>query len=195
MPVEHGTLTLAVTSPVQSFIEPITLAEAKAFLRLPDYDPVDVEADAMVSDLITAAREQAEMYQGRDLVAKQWDLTLDYFPGGEILLRDPLISVDLVKYKDSDGTETTLVANTEYIVDTARALVMPPYGESWPTFTPWPSSAVTIRFTTSAGAVSQSILTGMKLLIMGWHSGQVPKEQASFAAMHLLGSWSRSHFA
>jgi uncharacterized phiE125 gp8 family phage protein len=195
MPAEHGSIVLTVTSPVQSFTEPISLAEAKAFLRLPTYSPTDAEADAMVSDLITAAREQAEMYQGRDLVAKQWDLTLDYFPAGGILLREPLVSVDLVKYKNSAGTETTLVATTEYIVDTARALVMPPYGESWPSFTAWPSSAVTIRFTTSAGAVSQSILTGMKLLIMGWHSGQIPKEQASFAAAHMLGSWSRSRFA
>ena len=195
MAVEHGTITLTVTSPVQSFTEPISLAEAKAFLRLPTYSPTDTEADALVSDLIQAAREQAEMYQGRDLVAKQWDLSLDYFPGVEIQLREPLVSVDLVTYKDSDGITTTLTANTDYIVDTARALVMPPYGETWPAFVAWPSSAVTIRFTTSAAAVSQSILTGMKLLIMGWHSGQVPEKQASFAAAHLLGSWSRSRFA
>jgi len=192
---EHGSIVLTVTSPVQSYTEPITLAEAKAWLRLPEYSPTDAAADAMVSDLITAAREQAEMYQGRDLVAKQWDLALDYFTGLEICLREPLDSVDLVTYKDSAGASHTLAENTDYIVDLGRALIMPPYGESWPTFTPWPSSAVTVRFTTSGAAVSQSVLTGMKLLVMGWHSGRVPKEQASFAAQHMLGSWGRSHFA
>jgi uncharacterized phiE125 gp8 family phage protein len=191
----HGSIVLTVTSPAQSFVEPITLSEAKAFLRLPEYSPTDAAADAMVSDFITAAREQAEMYQGRDLVEKQWDLSLDYFHGWEIRLREPLKSVDLITYKDSDGATHALAEGTDYIVDLARALIMPPYGETWPAFVAWPSSAVTIRFTTTAVAVTQSVLVGMRLLIMGWHSGQVPKEQAAFAAQHMLGSWGRSHFA
>lgn len=33
-----------------------------------------------------------------------------------------------------------------YAVDTIRGRVMPAYGESWPTFTPYPANAVKIRY-------------------------------------------------
>lgn len=104
--VGYGSLNLTSSSPQQSFTEPLTLAEVKAYLLIPDRSPADDAEDDLLEGMITAAREEAETQQGRDLVEKQWDLSLDYFPC-EIRLRAPLQSVDLVKYKNSDGVETS----------------------------------------------------------------------------------------
>lgn len=179
----YGSLNLAVTSPVQSLAEPLTLAQAKKHLNLPDRSPADTEEDDMLADLISAARESAEIAQGRDLVTKQWELSLDHFECYQIELRDPLVSVDLVRYRDSTGNYTSMVDGTDYIVDTAKhpGVVMPPYGVSWPSFTPWPSSAVTILFTSGIDDQSpfwidagKRIKQGMLLLISEWFNNRLP---------------------
>lgn len=175
----YGILELTATSPVQSFTEPLTRAEVKSYLGLPEYSPADTSRDDEIDMLIEAARERAEHHQNRDLVAKQWDLTLDAFPAGAIELRDGLSTVDLVRYRDSDGVYTTLVVNTDYIVDTVRCLIMPPYGDTWPSFTAWPTSAVLVRFTVAApNAFPERLKKGMKLLISHWFNGKLPFEIA-----------------
>lgn len=181
----YGTLSLTVTSPVQSFTEPLTLGEATTHLNLPARDPQDKDEEAMISGFISGARSAAELLQGRDLVAKQYDLALDYFPCvfGGLELRAPLVSVDLVRYRDSAGDYTTLEEGTDYIVDLARALILPVYGKSWPSFTPWPSSAVLVRFTSGLEATDvfwsnagARVKIGMKYLISAWFNGRLPFE-------------------
>src|SRR5947199_210729 len=58
-------------------IEPVTLAEAKAHLRLEISDD-----DALVSDLIGTARELIEEEVARSLITTAWGLTLDQFAYG-----------------------------------------------------------------------------------------------------------------
>lgn len=174
-------LTLTETSPVQSFVEPLSLAAAKAFLNLGEYSPSDTEADALLESMISAAREVAESLQGRDLVAKQYDLTLDSFPGDSIELRGNLASVDLVRYTSSDGAEVTLAETTDYIVDLRKGAILPPYGGSWPSAVLWPSSAVLVRFTAAAPVIPEHVLNGMKLLISAWFAGRLPFEAGASA--------------
>lgn len=180
----YGSLNLTVTSPVQTFSEPLTLAEVKEYLNLPLRSPTDADEDAMLESMITEAREVAEILQGRDLVRKQYDLSLDYFPY-EIALRAPLVSVDLVRYRDSSGAYTTLAEGTNYIVDTAKqpGVMMPAYGVPWPSFTHWPSSAVLVRYTSGYSAndafwndAGARIKRGMLLLINHWFVGRLPFE-------------------
>lgn len=168
-------LKLTETSPAQTFTEPVTLAVAKQFLRVPVLSPTDSEQDSEIEALIAAAREIAEGFQNCDLVDKQWDLTLDYFASVEIDLREQLSSVDLVRYKDSDGTSTDLTESTDYIVDLVKGLIRPPYGEDWPSFTAWPTSAVTIRFSTSPERVHENVKTGIKLLVSDWYYNRLPR--------------------
>src|SRR5450432_719100 len=77
---------------------------------------------------------------------KQFDLSLDYWFNYRIELRDPLASVDLFQYKDSNGAVTVMAENTDFIVDTSRhpGFVSPPYYKTWPPFASWPSSAMLI---------------------------------------------------
>src|SRR5690242_11056124 len=93
--VTYGSLSLTETSPAQSFEEPLTLSEVKSYLKVPERSPTDSAEDDELTSLIIAARFQAEVLQGRDLVEKQYDLSHDYWPNYYIELRDPLRSVDL----------------------------------------------------------------------------------------------------
>ncbi len=199
----YGVLELTEASPAQTFVEPLTLAQVRTFLKITETSPADDAQDELLNSFITAAREVAEIHQVRDLIRKQYDLHLDLllgynavdgaaYPqrnnsiynfgiGYEIKLREPLQSVDLFQYTDSDGAVTTLVEGTDYILDKNRSLVLPPFGQLWPFFSPHPSSAVLIRFTSGYSSThpfwknaGQRILQGMRLLIAGWHDGRLP---------------------
>lgn len=172
-----GTLRLTRTSPPQTFAEPLTEAEVSGYLRLPEVGDGAIADPAAAADIrrfIRAAREQAELFQGRDLVSKQWDLTLDDLNAPTIQLREPLVSVDLFTYRDSDGATTTLAEGTGYIIDTAKGLVMPPYNESWPSFTAWPTSSVLIRHTVGpAEEIPAQCQVGMLVLISDWFNDRL----------------------
>jgi uncharacterized phiE125 gp8 family phage protein len=127
------------------------------YLRLDDGNIAGEYDDLMLEAIIATAREMVEIEQGRDLVAKQYDFRIDSFDGQEIKLRTPLVSVDLMQYTDSDGNITTMTRNTDFIVDVDRGIIMPPYGEAWPSFTPSPSSAILIRFTSGSASVDNYI--------------------------------------
>lgn len=187
----YGSLALTVSSPSQSWTEPLTDAEVKAYLGLPAREFPDDEEDAMIAGFIAAARNQAEILQGRDIVRKQWDLSLDYFNDYQIRLRAPLVSVDLVKYRDSDGNYTTLTENTDYVVDTAKhpGVIVPAVNATWPSFSPWPSSAVLIRFTSGFASADPwwlddgfRVKAGMKMLISSWYENRLPFEVGANAA-------------
>jgi uncharacterized phiE125 gp8 family phage protein len=170
----YGILKLTATSPAQVPTEPITLAEAKQFVKFIEASPADPAEEYLLEVIISAAREIAETIQGRDLVEKQYDLVLDTFVEPELRLRDHLQSVDLVSYKDSDGLTTTMVEDTDFIKDVDRGLILPPYDETWPEFTPWPSSAVLVRFTVSPPAVPSHVVAGIKLLVAHLYENRTP---------------------
>ncbi len=76
----------------------------------------------MITELISAARVKGEYMQGRDLVQKQWDLSLEFWLDYFIKLRAPLVSVDLFTLpRPRQEGYTTLVEDTDFIVDTKRA--------------------------------------------------------------------------
>ncbi len=81
-------------------IEPVTLAEAKAFLR------VDAEAeDGLITTLISAARLHVEGTTARALIAQSWRLVLDCWPADRVvsLPVGPVISLTAVTAYDSEG--------------------------------------------------------------------------------------------
>jgi len=188
--VTYGSLNLTEgASPAATFNEVLSLEAVKKFLNLPERSPIDELEDAELEAFIIAARDTAEGAQGRDLVPKQYDLSLDCFLSCTIALRDPLVSVDLVRYRDSAGDYYELEADVDYIVDTSKhpGVILPAYGRSWPTFTPWPSSAVLVRFT--AGYAADSVFwtagpgvrirQGMLLLIGAWFSKRIPFQEGA----------------
>src|SRR3989304_6240373 len=127
-------LRLALTVPPP--VEPITLAEAKTFLR------VDVSNDdALIGRLVTAARDACERCTGRALVMQTWTLFRDDWPGlarvdahlseglrtgpfaaacGTVIKipKPPLLSIEHVKTYDAADNATVWPAGNS-LADTA----------------------------------------------------------------------------
>lgn len=176
----YGTLRLTVTDPPQVFDLPVDLLDAKNYLRL---DAGFTQDDDRILGLIAAATDQAEILQNRDLVKKQWDLSYDYWPQYRVRLRAPCISVDLVQYTDLTGAVTTMQVTNDYVFDLKKepAVITPPWNRSWPAFTPFPSSAILIRFTSGYAAddlfwlgPGARVKIGMLMLIGSWYENRLP---------------------
>jgi uncharacterized phiE125 gp8 family phage protein len=124
---------------------PVTLSEAKMHLR------VDGTAeDTLIERAVDAATAYIDGPRGigHALVDQQWDLRLDCFPWGRIVLPlNPVRTVDEITYTDTAGTTQTLDAS-RYIVSAERdpATIEPAYNENWPS-TRLVADAVKVRFT------------------------------------------------
>ena len=172
-------LTL-VTAPAA---EPVSLAEAKAHLRVETADD-----DSLITALITAAREAAEAHMRRALVTQTWRLSLDRFPAapqpwwdgvrqgadmpgdGSVieLPRPPLVSVTSVTAYD-DADNPTVASAASYYVDSDNepGRVVLRSGKTWPV-TVRVANGVEVLFVAgygAAGAVPQAIRQGMLMLI------------------------------
>lgn len=139
-----------VTAPLR---EPVTVEHAKLHARI----DLDTE-DALVARWITAAREYAEEHTGRAWVNQTLKLTLDDWPcdGCIRLPRDPVPSVSSVKYRDVNGTLTTLVADTDYQVwlEHSPPLIAPAPNKVWPPLQTGRLKAVEVEFVAGYGASS-----------------------------------------
>lgn len=80
--------------------EPVSLAEAKAFLRVDDG-----AEDALITTLIGAARLHIEGVTGRALLAQSWRVVLDAWPeGGQVRLPvAPFMAVTEITAYDANG--------------------------------------------------------------------------------------------
>ena len=113
----------------QPTIEPVSLTEAKAHLRV--FDTAD---DDYISTLISVARTQAEQRTGRALITQTWDWysaspfmhtwshVRDFYLSHSFarnieLPRGPVTLIDKIEVLDAHGT-ATLVDPAEYIADT-----------------------------------------------------------------------------
>lgn len=160
-------------------VEPVSLAEAKLHLR------VDVtDDDALITALIIAARQHAEMVTQRQIMPATWTLVLDAFPthgmmmgvpagvpfsipGNAILLnKTPVQAVTSITYLDMTGTSQVMPA-TDYVVDTSTepARVTPVFGKIWPISLPQ-IGAVQVAFTAGyPTAAPEGIKAWMKVRI------------------------------
>ncbi len=143
-------------------IEPVTLAEAKAHLRL----DTDVD-DSYVSALITAARERVELFLRRALITQTFEYTLDQFPANRYMIhttslinlpRPPLLSVAWIKYVDTAGSQQLLPPEA-YVVDASSSemgRVALAWNQFWP-ITRWSINSVVIRFVAGYGEAAEDV--------------------------------------
>ena len=95
--------------------EPLSLEEAKLFLRV-DHE----EEDDLIAAMIVAVREIAEEYLSKSLITQSWQLTHEnYAPTVTKLPRGPVQEIIHVISADKTGMETTL-ASTIYHLNAAR---------------------------------------------------------------------------
>jgi uncharacterized phiE125 gp8 family phage protein len=145
--------------------EPVSDIEAAEHLRVEDSDE-----STHIQGLIATARQYVEDYTWRALVTQTWELALDEFPSGAIVLaKGRLISVTSVKYRDAAGVEQTLDPSAYQVDDVSepgRALPAP--GASWPSTEDGRVNAVRVRFVAGYGdppAVPGPIKSAMLLII------------------------------
>lgn len=91
--------------------EPVTLAQAKAWLKVETDDE-----DALIAALIPAARARAEWHTGRAFVTQGWTLWLDRVGDCVKLPLPPLAGVETVTLYGADDAAQVLAAD-QYRVD------------------------------------------------------------------------------
>ena len=161
-------------------VEPVTLAEAKAHLRVDTSDD-----DALIQNLVQSAREWCEQYLDRTLVHTQWVMRFDKFPDSGIepveLPRPPMVTsgtataVTLTFTTEPGATSTYSTA--EYRVDrhATPGTVLPIYGSTW---TPHRQDDNAISVTWWAGygptgaSVPAAIRHAMLMLIAFWYENR-----------------------
>ena len=131
-----------------------------------------VAEDDLLTAIIQASREYVENYTRRALLTQTWYLYLDAFPDCDYIKLPwgNLQSVTSIKYKDYEGTETTMTVTDEYLVETngeGVGRIVLPYGVTWPTFTAYPSNPITIEYIcgwTAAALIPEAIRAACKLV-------------------------------
>lgn len=105
-----------VTAPAS---EPVSLAEAKLYLRMDS-----TSEDSLISDLIVAARMSAEIYLKSSLISQSWKLVYnDYLDAEVSLLMPPVVGVSSVAVVNRDGTSET-IAPANYYLNAAKNILL-----------------------------------------------------------------------
>jgi len=129
-----------------------------------------IQEDDLITALIVAARRKAEKITGRALITQTWKVFLQNWPASDRIKIPfpPLVSITHLKWKDEDGTQTTVSAST-YIADTDSNIgqLVLVNGQSWPSASLYPVNAIEIQFVAGYGTagsdVPEPIVQGMKL--------------------------------
>lgn len=135
-----------VTEPSE---EPVTLNEAKEFLKIENEDD-----DGLILAQIKAATEYAQDFQGRKYITQTWKTYLDEWPTEDYieLPFPPLQSVTSVNYTDYNNTVTTMsTADYDWDVVSEPGRIVLGYGKTWPTATLHPTNPIAIQFVCGYG--------------------------------------------
>lgn len=138
--------------------EPITLAEAKAQLRV-ESDFTD--DDTWITTAITVVREQVEALTNRALLPQSFELALDGFEDEIQLPKPPFSSLTSIQYYDEDETLQTLASSYYLVNDFAEpAVVTKKTNQTYPSTFDRPDA---VRIAFSAGyADADSVPTSIK---------------------------------
>ena len=154
-------------------LPPVTLAEAKAHLRV-DFD----DDDTLIAQLVNAAAAAIDGPNGIGycLMAQTWVGTLDGFPPRRISIPlAPFASLTSIDYVDTAGDPQTMDAADYRVVDgAAPAFVEPVFGGTWPSARAV-SGAVTVTFVVGAATVAQvpdDLRHAVLLLVGNWYENR-----------------------
>lgn len=159
--------------------EPVTVAEAKAFLRIDG-----TSEDALIASLLLTSRLHIEAALSLALITQSWRLELDLWPRDGVVsvpLR-PLQAVTAVRVLDSSGTPT-LVPAGDYVVDVDSAPPrLVPVNGGWPA-PARKAAGIEIDLTAGYGAASSSVPAPIKqailMLTAHWYEHRDPIEIGS----------------
>jgi uncharacterized phiE125 gp8 family phage protein len=174
--------------------EPLTLVEAKAYLKI---EPGETADDDLITAQIQEARAWLETFTNRALITQTWKLTLQEFPRVDVL-HNPFAELVLekgkgqtivtVSYTDTDGVTQTLTVVDDYQVDfndDAGARLRPTYDGTWPSVRPT-IDPVRITWTVGYGDTSADIpsqlLSAMKWKLADLHENRADDDSKQVVA-------------
>jgi uncharacterized phiE125 gp8 family phage protein len=150
----------------QPAVEPVTLAEAKAHLRVDTADD-----DTYITGLVRAAREWVEQYLDRTLVNTQWVMRFDRFPpDGTLdieLPRPPMVAsgtataVALTFTFENGDTSTYSTASFRVDRASTPGAVKTLYGQTWPPHLQ-DDNAISVTWWAGYGASGSDVPQGVK---------------------------------
>ncbi len=151
---------MALKLSVAPDVQPITLSEAKAHLRIDNDDE-----DSLINLYIQAAAQWVEGYTLRKLITQTWELTLDAFPitaPHSILLPwGRCTAINYINYVDDNGNTQQLTGPTsspagsdyqENLNSDEGGLTQPLDGDDWPSTDEDTLAAVAVNYDVGYGA-------------------------------------------
>ena len=111
-------------------VEPVTVSEAKAALRIDD-----TRFDALLPGLISSARAVAEQETGRQLVQQVWRTELADWPADDDVIAVYRATAAAVSYWDGAAWQTLAGSGYVFAPDAATGngtVLAPAIGSSWP---------------------------------------------------------------
>ena len=189
-------MSLLLTTPPS--VEPVSLAEAKAHLRITHTDD-----DTYISTLIVAARRLVEARSGLRLLQQSWSIFLDAWPGDGIieLLLAPVSSVvDIVTYGELDTPAT--IDPAHYFLDGASRPVRIVFRQGrYPANPGRRAKGIEIKvqagFGATAASVPQELKQAVLLITAHWFSkrGEADDGVLPLAAIELLSPYRQMRLA
>jgi uncharacterized phiE125 gp8 family phage protein len=155
-------------------VEPVSLAEVKAHLRV-DSD----HEDALIAQLIVAARIFVERTLGLALIAQSWSYFLDALPRSlaVALPTSPVQAVSAVKLHGADGGEVTLETES-YSVDVLSQPARLVLSGAAPSVLPRALNAFEIAFSAGYGDGADNVPAPLRqaimLLVAHWFERREP---------------------
>jgi uncharacterized phiE125 gp8 family phage protein len=142
-------------------LEPVTLAETKAFLQL-DSD----HEDDLIAGLIQSARETAEDITGRALITRSLRQIFRGSPARGVftLAKSPLVQITQVQYINAEGVAAQ-IDNSTFYVDLGQSRLITLAGFPKPAFVS-PAEALWIDYTAGYGPAMAAVPASLRMAIL-----------------------------
>ena len=153
-------------------VEPITLADAKLYLRVEHDDD-----DDLIAALIAGSRIHVEARTRRALITQSWRLVRDAWPasGRLEILPVPLASLTAARIYLADGS-TQSIDPSAFIIDKSAAPALLAFGNGAP---PAPGRAlagieidVTVGYGAAGTNVPEALRQAIRLLVAHWYENR-----------------------
>lgn len=172
-------------------LEPVSLADAKLFLRVAHDDDDDV-----IAALIAAARVHVEAQTRRALISQTWRLVRDLWPAAGRLpvLPAPLQAVSAIRLFDADGAPHLLDAD-DFDIDAVSAPAVLAFGRGAPRAPGRLTAGIEIDIAAGYGDAAEDVpeplRQAIRMLAAHWYenrgvmaaSGEIAAMPASVASL------------